>query len=157
MIRADIEPCALLLSHVRLFAAPWTVAHQAPLSIGCSRQEYWSGLPFPPPGALPHPGIKPTFLSSPAWAGGFFTMIATWEAWMLVGGQCKSLLWMEKWVPRQSILEGTLMSEEFITIPPLPTWTGSSPQRTQKATPGIKWTLITSIEEKQSQRRKISK
>ena len=84
--------CAQLLSHVRLFAAPWTVAHRAPLSIGCSRQEYWSGLPFPPPGALPHPGIKPTFLSSPAWAGGFFTMIATWEAWMLVGGQCKSLL-----------------------------------------------------------------
>ena len=40
------------------FAAPWTVAHQAPLSMGFSRQEYWSGLPFPPPGDLPNPGIE---------------------------------------------------------------------------------------------------
>ena len=43
------------LSRVRLFATPWTVAHQAPLSLGFSRQEYWSGLPFPSPGALPNP------------------------------------------------------------------------------------------------------
>ena len=42
-----------------LFATPWTAAHQAPLSMGFSRQEYWSGLPFPPPGDLPDPGIKP--------------------------------------------------------------------------------------------------
>ena len=48
-----------LLSCVRLFATPWTVAHQAPPSMGFSRQEYWSGLPFPSPGALPHPGIEP--------------------------------------------------------------------------------------------------
>ena len=48
-----------LLSHVRLFATPWTVAHQAPPSIGFSRQEYWSGLPFPSPGDLPDPGIEP--------------------------------------------------------------------------------------------------
>ena len=47
------------LSCVQLFAIPWTVAHQAPLSIGFSRQEYWSGLPFPSPGDLPNPGIKP--------------------------------------------------------------------------------------------------
>ena len=47
------------LSHVRLFATPWTVAHQAPPSMGFSRQEYWGGLPFPSPGDLPHPGIKP--------------------------------------------------------------------------------------------------
>ncbi len=53
-----------LLSRVRLFATPWTVAHQAPLSMGFSRQEYWSGLPFPTPGDLPNPGIKP---GSPAW------------------------------------------------------------------------------------------
>ena len=46
------------LSHVRLFATPWTVAHQAPLSMGFSRQEYWSGLPFPSPGDLPSPGIE---------------------------------------------------------------------------------------------------
>ena len=44
----------------------WTVAHQAPLSMGFSKQEYWNGLPFPPPGHLPHPGIKPASLVSPA-------------------------------------------------------------------------------------------
>ena len=47
------------LSRVQLFAAPWTVAHQAPPSMGFSRQEYWSGLPFPSPGDLPDPGIEP--------------------------------------------------------------------------------------------------
>ena len=52
-----------LLSHVRLFVTPWTVAHQALLSMGFSRQEYWSGLPFPSPEDLPKPGIKP---ASPA-------------------------------------------------------------------------------------------
>ena len=46
-------------SRVQLFATPWTVACQAPLSMGFSRQEYWSGLPFPSPGDLPDPGIKP--------------------------------------------------------------------------------------------------
>ena len=53
------------------FATPWTAARQAPLSVGFSRQEYWSGLPFPSPGDLPNPGIKPM---SPALAGGFFTI-----------------------------------------------------------------------------------
>ena len=48
-----------LLSRVRLFASPWTVVRQAPLSMGFSRQEYWSGLPFPSPGDLPNPGIAP--------------------------------------------------------------------------------------------------
>ena len=47
------------LSRVQLFGILWTVAHQAPLSMGFSRQEYWSGLPFPPPGDLPDPGIEP--------------------------------------------------------------------------------------------------
>ena len=47
------------LNHVRLFVTPWTVAYQAPPSMGFSRQEYWSGLPFPSPGDLPYPGIKP--------------------------------------------------------------------------------------------------
>ena len=47
------------LSHVQLFVTPWTIAHQAPLSMGFPRQEYWSGLPFPSPGDLPEPGIKP--------------------------------------------------------------------------------------------------
>ena len=47
------------LSRIRLFATPWTVAYQAPLSMEFSRQEYWSGLPYPSPGDLPDPGIKP--------------------------------------------------------------------------------------------------
>ena len=47
------------LSHVRLFATPWTIAYQAPPFMGFSRQEYWSGLPFPSPGDLPDPGIEP--------------------------------------------------------------------------------------------------
>ena len=46
------------VSHVQCFATPWSVAHQAPLSMGFSRQEYWSGLPCPPPGTLPDPGIE---------------------------------------------------------------------------------------------------
>ena len=53
-------------SQVQLFVTPWTVAHQAPLSMGFSRQEYWSGLPCPPPGDLPSPGIKPMSPASPA-------------------------------------------------------------------------------------------
>ena len=51
--------CVKSLSRVRLFPTPWTVARHAPLSMGYSRQEYWSGLPFPSPGALSNPGIKP--------------------------------------------------------------------------------------------------
>ena len=62
-------------------ATPWIVAHQAPLFMGFSRQGYWSGLPFPPPGNLPDPGIKPSSLRSPALAGGFFTTSTTWEAY----------------------------------------------------------------------------
>ena len=58
----------------------WTVARQAPLSMGFSRQEYWSGLPFPSPGDLPEPGIEPASLVSSELAGGFFTIRATWEA-----------------------------------------------------------------------------
>ena len=56
-------------SHI-LFATIWTVASQAPLSMGFSRQEYWSGLPCPPPGDLPDPGMKPTSLMSPTLADG---------------------------------------------------------------------------------------
>ena len=67
------------LLHVRLFGTPWTVALQAPLSMGFSRQEYWSGLLCPPPGDLPAAGMEPEFLVSPALAGGFFSS-ATWEA-----------------------------------------------------------------------------
>ena len=67
-------------SHVWLFETLGTVTHQAPLSMGFSRQEYWSGLTFPPPRDLPDPGIEPSSLSSPALAGGFFTTSTTWAA-----------------------------------------------------------------------------
>ena len=63
-------------SHARLFATPWAVARQTPLSMGFSREEYWSGLPCPPPGDLPDPGIE---LGSPSLADGFLTTSATWE------------------------------------------------------------------------------
>ena len=80
--------CALLcsgLSLVRLFAAPWTVPHQAPLSMEFFLQEYRSGSPVPTPGYLPNPGIKPASLAPPALAGGFFTTSTPWEAlWALL-------------------------------------------------------------------------
>ena len=85
-----ISPISLLIDasvfvlsqfkHVRLFATPWTVAHQAPLSEGFSRQEYCSGLPHPLPGNLPDSGVKPMPLTSPASADRFFTTRATSEA-----------------------------------------------------------------------------
>ena len=67
-------------SRVRLFETLWAVAHQAPPSMGFSRQEYWSGLPFSAPGDLLIPGIESGSLRSPALVSGFFTTSATWEA-----------------------------------------------------------------------------
>ena len=64
--------CAWVLSRVQLFATPWTVACQAPLSMGFSRQERWSGLLFPSPGDLSNPSIEPTSPASPGLAGRFF-------------------------------------------------------------------------------------
>ena len=66
-------------SHVWLFVTLWTVAHQAPLSMGFSSQEYWSELPCPLPGDLLDPAIEPASLMSPALAGGFFTTGVIWE------------------------------------------------------------------------------
>ena len=80
---ASLRTCVCMLSrfsHVRLFATSWTVALQAPLSVGFSRQEHWSGLPCPPPGDLPDPGAEAMYLMSLALAGGFFTTGGTWEA-----------------------------------------------------------------------------
>ena len=70
--------CCVLshFSHVQLFVTLWTLAHQDPLSMGYCRQEYWSGLPCPPPGDLPDPGIKPMSLTSLVLAGEFFTTSA---------------------------------------------------------------------------------
>ena len=66
-------------SHVWLCVTLWAITCQAPLSMGFSRQEYWSGLPFPAPGDLPGPGIELMSLISPALAGGFFTTGTIWE------------------------------------------------------------------------------
>ena len=62
------------LSHVQICVTPWTVAHQAPRSMGFSWHEYWGGLPCPPPGDLPYPRIEPMSLIAPALAGMFFTV-----------------------------------------------------------------------------------
>ena len=75
--------CSCMLSHfshVQFFATLGTVARQTLLSMGFSKQEYWSGLPCPPPGDLPNPGTELMSLMSPALAGWFFTTTATWEA-----------------------------------------------------------------------------
>ena len=72
--------CAQSLSRFWLFATLWTLACHSPLSMGFSRQEYWSGLQFPTPGSFSNLGIEPTSLTSPALASRFFTTSATWEA-----------------------------------------------------------------------------
>ena len=77
-------------SFVQLLATLWTVAPQAPLSLGFSRQEYWSALPCLPPGDLPNPGVKLTSLRSPALAGGFLTTSTTWEVQRVGGGEVYS-------------------------------------------------------------------
>ena len=71
--------CVCQLSH-RLFETLWTMAHQAPLSMGFSRQEYWSGLPCPPLGDLPNPVIKPASFISPVLQADALPPSATWEA-----------------------------------------------------------------------------
>ena len=82
----SLHACMLsCFSHVRLFGTPWTIAHQATLSMGFSRQEYWSGLLFLSLGDLPSPGIEPTSLMSPALAGWFFTTVTTWQALVISG------------------------------------------------------------------------
>ena len=78
----NVRACVLSrFSCVQLFATLWTIACQAPLSMGFSRQEYLSGLPCLPPEDLPNPGIEPTSHVSTL-AGGFFTTCATWETHM---------------------------------------------------------------------------
>ena len=97
MLSSPLHVCAQSLSPVQLFVTPWTVACQAPLPIGFSQQEYWSGLPFPPPGFLPDSRIKPT---PPALAGRFFITeppgkpssillmlrMRPWEIWSFFSG-----------------------------------------------------------------------
>ena len=77
------RPCLCVccyFCHIRLYVTLWTVAHEAPLSMGFSWQEYWSGLPYPPPGDCSGLGIKPASFMSLASSGWFFTTSTTWEA-----------------------------------------------------------------------------
>ena len=69
----------MLCNKMWFFVTLWTVARQTPLFMEFSRQKCWSGLPCPPPGDPPNPGIRTSSLMSPALAGGFFTTSATWE------------------------------------------------------------------------------
>ena len=81
----------LTLSRVQLFATLWTIARQAPLSMGFSRQEYWSELPCLPPGDLLNLEIKPASLMSPALADSIFTTSVTWEAQLMCSAQFSSV------------------------------------------------------------------
>ena len=86
-----LSTCVLSrFSHFWLFVTLWTAAHQAPLSMGFSRQGYWSGLPRLPPRDLPDPGIEPMTLMSPALVGEFFTPSTTWEDHSWVPCHCLS-------------------------------------------------------------------
>ena len=89
--------CFPLLSCVWLFVTPWTVAHQAPLSMGFSRQKYWSRLPIPTPGDFPDPGIKPTSLVS-CTSGAFFT----------TSHRGSPGVYVEKWKWRRSVVSDSL-------------------------------------------------
>ena len=100
-----IQMCVLSrFSRVWLFTSLWTVACQAPLSKGSSRQEYWSGLPHPPPGDLPNPGIKPASLMSPALGGRFFTTCTTWEAQIITQIIQHNLLYPHSLTPAKPFL-----------------------------------------------------
>ena len=108
----------LLLNHfscVWLCVAVGTVAHQTPLSVRFSRQEYWSGLPCSPPWALPIPGIKPMSSMSPASAGGFFTTSTTWEAQTSNGGSES-----ESWFPKTiKVCSPDISANDWTTLNPL--------------------------------------
>ena len=129
-----------VLSRVWHIATPWTVARKVPLSMGFSRQEYWSGMPFPAPGYLPDPGMEPTSLESQvALAGEFFTTSATWEAhvvWITIkeqsfleyplhSGQIAKLLWrnpMSKVMPFSLYKGGKSNTEQLMNLLGAQSW-----------------------------------
>ena len=75
ILSGQVGMVACVLSHFRVSETPWTVAHQAPQSIGFPRQEYWNGLPWPPPGDLPDPGTEPMALSLLHWQAGSLPLV----------------------------------------------------------------------------------
>ena len=111
-----------MLSHfgrVWLFVTPWTIPCQA---MGFSRHEYWRGLPCPPPGDLPNPGIKPASLISPVLAGGFFTTNATWEALSVplcqISSWRQSFRWSREGPVYRLARRGTQQANPFKTVCP---------------------------------------
>ena len=106
-------------SLVWLFATLWTIACQASLSMGFCRQDYWSGLPCPPPGDLPDPGIEPTSLTSPALARGFFTASTTWQAHWL-GTRPYWKCWREQ--PENTYI-CNILKDELLEMELLGLWT----------------------------------
>ena len=89
---SGMHACTLSrFSSLQLFETLWTVAHQAPLSTGFSKQKYWSGLPFSPPGDLPDAEIKPTYLMSPVLTGGYLTTGASYGGFPAAPAPCCSL------------------------------------------------------------------
>ena len=120
------------LSCVRLFATPWTVTYQAPQSMGFSRQEYWSGLPFPSPGDLPNPGIEPGSLAlqTDALPSEPQNLPARQETWVWSLGwedplkegmatHCSVLAWRIPWTEEPGGLQSMGLKESD-TIDPLP-------------------------------------
>ena len=101
--------CALSLGHIWFFATLWAVAHQAPLSIGFSKQEFWIWVPFPTPGSLPDSGIEPANLASPELAGGLFTTSATWEADATYMCNLKIKQISEYWKKKQTYRKQTMV------------------------------------------------
>ena len=101
-------------SHVWLFATLWTLAHQVPLSMGFSRPEYWSELPFPSPGDLPNPEMETMPLLSPAMASQFFPTSTTWEANFRIKSYyfSTSLCWKKKCISKNEMkMKGGILSE----------------------------------------------
>ena len=104
-------PSVCILSYVRLFVTLWTVARQVPLPMIFSRQEYWCGLPFPPPGDLPNPGTESASPVSPALAVRFFTTASARKPpdpskvsalYSKAEGVCRQILALERWVYSQT-------------------------------------------------------
>ena len=126
---------------------PWAVARQAPLSMGFSRQEYWSGLPCPRPGDLPDPGMKPFSLVPPALAGRFFTTSTTWEIQSSGQESGKHISWNKPLSSQQQLeFHSHCGLPAFLVILLLfgeaPLWSGS---RGDESRNKYRWDLLTSL------------
>ena len=111
------------LSRIPLFVTPWTVAHQAPLSMGLPQQEYWNGLPFPPPGDLPHPRIEPGASYIGRW------ILYHWATWETSKCQRQVEIPIQQWAPVRSV--GTRIG--------FPTYVSFIPWQLVPEQPGLYW------------------